>query len=70
MGVNHRSAYIAVPQQLLNRPNVVAVLEQMCGERVSQRVATRRLRYPNPQDSLTHAPLQHRLVQMMTATPL
>src|SRR5439155_6626911 len=32
--VDHRRPHIAVAEELLYRPDVVAVLEQMCGERV------------------------------------
>jgi hypothetical protein len=39
VGVDHRRADIAVPQELLDRPDVVAVLEQMGREGVPQRVA-------------------------------
>ena len=36
MGVNHSGADILMPQKLLNRPNVVAVLKEMSGEAVSE----------------------------------
>ena len=39
VGVNHRRADVPVSQQLLDRPDVVSVLEQMGGERVAECVA-------------------------------
>jgi len=37
--VDHRGTHIPVPQQLLDRPDVVSVLEQVGGERVTECVA-------------------------------
>ena len=34
--VNHRCSYIAVAQQRLNRPNVIARLQQMAGKTVAE----------------------------------
>ena len=39
VGVNHRGADVPMPQQFLDRPDVVSVLEQVGGERVTERVA-------------------------------
>lgn len=39
VGINHRGTHIPVPQQLLDRPDVVSVLEQVGGERVTECVA-------------------------------
>jgi hypothetical protein len=36
--VDHRRPHVPVPEQLLNGPDVVAVLEQVRGKRVAQRV--------------------------------
>lgn len=41
--VDHRRAHVLVPEELLHRANVVAVLQEVRSERVSQRVAARRL---------------------------
>jgi hypothetical protein len=37
--VDHRRAYIAMPQQFLDRPEVVTVLEEVSGKRVTEGVA-------------------------------
>ena len=39
MRVHHRRTDIPVPQQFLNRPDIVAVLQQLRGERVAKGVA-------------------------------
>src|SRR3990172_1845538 len=39
VGVNHRGTDVPVTQQFLDRPDVVSVLEQVGGERVTERVA-------------------------------
>ena len=46
MRVDHRRRYILLAKQLLNRPDVVAVLQKMSGERVSECVAARQQRSP------------------------
>jgi len=35
VGIDHRCAHVAVPEQLLHRPDVVVVLEQVGRERVA-----------------------------------
>ena len=42
MGIDYRGTDSAVPQELLNGSDVVAVFQQMCGERMTQRVAAGR----------------------------
>jgi len=36
VGVNHGCPYIAVPQQLLNRTNIIIGLQQMTGKTMSK----------------------------------
>ena len=36
VGIDHRRAYIAMPQQLLDRPDVVAVFEEVRGEGMAE----------------------------------
>ncbi len=62
MGVNHRGTDISVPQELLNRPDVVSVFQQMCGEGMTQRVAARRLSDTCFEGCLPHCSLEDRLV--------
>src|SRR5947209_6185237 len=51
MRVNHGGFNAAVSEQLLNRANVIAVLKQVSGKRVPQRMRGRTLA-----DAGTHAP--------------
>src|SRR3989338_5361282 len=46
--IDHRRADIAVTEQLLNRADVVPVLEKVRGKKVSKRVRTDTLRHPPP----------------------
>jgi len=39
MGLDHGGLYITVAQQLLNRPDVGALLQDVCGERMMEGVA-------------------------------
>jgi hypothetical protein len=43
VGVDHRRLHALVPEELLHRPDVVAVHQQVRGERMPQGVAGRRL---------------------------
>ena len=67
--IDHRRADIAMPQQLLDRPDVIPGLEQMRRKRVPKRVTGRRLCQPGTGRSQPHQTLRHTLVQMMP-TPL
>ena len=48
VGVDHGGADVAVPEELLDRPDVIAVLEQMRSERVPQTVTRRPLGNSGP----------------------
>jgi len=48
MGIDHRCAYVLMPEQLLNRPDVVAGFNQMSGKGMPEGVATGRLRHLVP----------------------
>ena len=63
--VDHGRADVAVAEQLLDRADVVTVLEQMGRERVPESVASGGLRDPRAQDGFPHRALQDRLVQVM-----
>jgi hypothetical protein len=56
-----------VPQQLLDGSDIVAVLEEMRRERVTEGMGTRALGRPRLTDSPLHGPLQDRLVQVMAS---
>jgi hypothetical protein len=38
MGVNHGGSHILVAQELLNRADIVTILKQMCGKRMTEGV--------------------------------
>jgi len=42
MGIDHRGAHILMAEQLLNRPNVVPIFDQVRGETVTEGVAVNR----------------------------
>lgn len=46
MGIDHRGADILVPEKFLYRPDVVSILKQVCGKRMTERVAARGLGDP------------------------
>jgi hypothetical protein len=65
MGVDHGRCDVAVAEQLLHGPDVVAVLQEVCGERVPESVAGRALRDPGRADRVMDRALDHGLVQVM-----
>ena len=65
MSVDHRRADIAVPQELLDRSNVGAVLEQMGGERVPQGVARGGFPEAGALDGGLEGLLEHGFVQVV-----
>jgi len=40
MGVDHRGHHIAVTQELLNRADIGSLLQQVCGERMADDLAS------------------------------
>jgi hypothetical protein len=67
MGVHHHGRHVPVPQQLLHRPDVVPILQQMGRKRVPQAVAGRPFGYPRHVNGSLDRPLDHRFVQVMPA---
>src|SRR5207253_1741380 len=65
MRVDHGRAQVAMPQQLLHRPDVGTRLEEMSSERMAKRVTGRALRDPRTAYRVPHGTLNGRLVQMM-----
>jgi hypothetical protein len=65
MRVNHRRTHIAMAEQLLHRPNVVAVFQEMGRERMPKRMAAHTLRNPRPSHGLSNSPLNDRFVQVV-----
>ena len=65
MGVDLRRRHVLVPQQFLDRADVVPRLQQMRRERMAQGMAGRRLDDPGPQARAPHRTLQRRLINMV-----
>lgn len=55
-------------EELLDGSDIVAVLEQVGGERMAERVAGRPLRDAGPLDGVPHGPLEDGLVKVMAPT--
>ena len=68
MGVDHGDAHVGVPEELLDRPDVVSGFEQVSGEGVSEGMALRRFGDPRGAHRALHGPLENRLVEMVSAT--
>src|ERR1035437_8642899 len=62
--VDHRRSHVPVPQELLNRPNVVSRLEEMRGERMAEGMATRSLRDASRTHCVCNITLHHGRVKM------
>ena len=67
MGVNHRRAHVAVPEKLLNRADVVAILEQVGREGVTKAMTRGRLGNPRFPHGLLYGALEDGFVKVMTA---
>lgn len=65
MRIDHRRADVFVPEQLLNRPDVVAILKQMGGKGMPEGVTTGRLGDPGCPHGLSDRSLQDGFVEMM-----
>ncbi len=60
MGGDHRRAHVLVPEQLLDRADVVPALQQVRRDAVPQRVAARSLRQTRREHRLAYGPLAAR----------
>ena len=67
VGIDHGGADIFVAEEFLDGANVVAVFEEMGGERVAEGVATGLFINTGQLDGLFDGTLQNRLMQVMTA---
>src|SRR5215510_15055501 len=63
--VDHRGGDIFVPQQLLDRANVIPVHQHMRSETVTERVRRRSLHHTGVPDGHVDGPLDRLLVDMM-----
>ena len=67
MRVDHRRAHISVPQQFLDRPNIIPVLQQVGRKGVAQRMAACRLGDPGFQSGYLEGALQDGLPMAVAA---
>ena len=65
MRVNHRRLHVHMPQQVLHRADVIALLKQVRGEGMTKGVGRGPFRDARPQHRLPDRPLHHRFVKMM-----
>lgn len=67
MRVDHGGADALVSEQFLDRADVVAIVEEVGGEGVSEGVTTRPLRDARPVHGVLHRALDRALVQVVAA---
>ena len=67
MSINHRCAHILMPQQFLDRSNIITILKQMSGEAVPECMARHVLDKASLRYGLLYSLLDNGLVDMMTA---
>ncbi len=65
MCVDHCRADVFMPEQLLDRPDIVPVFEQVSRERMPQAVTGNMLRNGGPRGRVLDGALDHRLVEMV-----
>jgi hypothetical protein len=65
MGVDHGRADIGMPQEFLNRADVVSVFKEVSRKRVPKRMRGRRLGDARPADGLFDGPLDHGFVEVV-----
>ena len=65
MGVDHRRRNVLVAEQLLDSPDVVAILEQVRGEAMAQDMRRHGLGQPGLASCLEHRALDDFLIQMV-----
>jgi len=66
--VDHRGAHVAVAEQFLDRPDVIAGFEQMRRKRVTKRVARGGSRDSSRMGGILRGALQDGFMQVMPAT--
>ncbi len=67
MRVDDGGGHVAVPEELLDGADVVAILQQVCRERVAEGMAGGALRDGSPLESLSHGTLEHGFVQVVAS---
>ena len=65
MRIDHRRADVFMAEQLLDRPDIVPVFEQVSRERMPQTVTGDMLRYGGPHGRVLDGALNHRLVEVV-----
>jgi hypothetical protein len=66
MRIDHRRAYVLMPKELLDRPNIVPVLKQMSGKRMTEGVTTGWFGDPGFPNGFFDRPLRDGFVEVMT----
>jgi hypothetical protein len=66
VGIDHRRLHVPMPEQFLNGADIVAIFQEMSGERMAQRVAAGRLGRHHVSRGLFNSSLSHRFMQMMS----
>ncbi len=66
MRIDHGCLYVFVPEELLNSPNIVSILQKMYSERVSKRVAPRPLCHSRSDARFFPSFLDQRLIHVMS----
>jgi hypothetical protein len=67
MGINHRRTHVSVPEQLLNRPDVMTGFEQVRRKAVPQRMACGGNGNAGGPGGILDGPLKDGLVEVMPA---
>ena len=68
MGVDHGGFHRSVPQELLDRTNIVALGQQMGGKAVTQGMATRVLGHTRLPQGLFEYPLNRAFVKVVASS--
>ena len=65
LGVDHRGPEVGVPEEFLDRSDVLPILKEVCGEGVSEGMARGALRDSSLPDGCSNGPLRYRGVAVM-----
>lgn len=66
MSLDHGRTDVLMPKELLDRPDIIAVLKPMGGKRMPERVATGRVGDPGFPNGFFDRPLQNGFMELMS----
>jgi len=66
VGIYHRSSYVGMPEQLLNRPDIITILQQVGRKRMTQSVTCCGLGMSDFESRFSKRSLQNGLMKMMS----